>query len=130
MNKAIRTTLGLVLSLMLLSGLMMAQAAGTKADKDKNKEHHSRLSKAAFWRHHKDADKNAKQAKASPATSKSAQAKATQVKPVSAKQTVGSKNQKQEQHASNMSKPASKKTSPANKKALQKTDSKAVSAKQ
>jgi hypothetical protein len=53
MTKAIRTTLGLVVSLVLLNALTMAQPGGSNADKDKNKEHHSRLTKFAFWRHHK-----------------------------------------------------------------------------
>ncbi len=60
MSKAIRTTLSLVVSLVLFSVLTPAQTVGNNADKDKNKEHHSGLAKVAFWRHHKDADKNAK----------------------------------------------------------------------
>ncbi len=56
MNRAIRTALSLVVSLVLFSTLTMAQPSGNKADKDQNKEHHSRLAKVAFWRHHKDAD--------------------------------------------------------------------------
>src|SRR5439155_9805353 len=69
MSKAIRTILSLVVSLVLFSALTMAQTGGNNANKDKNKEHHSRLAKIAFWRrhhwrHHKDADKNAKQAQA------------------------------------------------------------------
>ena len=113
MSKAIRTALSLVVSLVLFSALTMAQAGGN-ADKGKNKEHHSRLAKVAFWRHHKDADKNAKPAQGTPAPSKQAQAKTAQVKPVSAKQVAG-KNQKPEQHASNMSKPSDKKAPAANK---------------
>jgi len=130
MSKAIRTILSLMFSLMLFSALTMAQAGGNNADKDKNK-HQSRLAKVAFWRHHKDADKNAKPAQAAPAPSKQAQAKPAQVKPVSTKQVAG-KNQKQDQHASNMSKPAVKKAPVANKtKAHQKAkDSKTASVKQ
>jgi len=79
MSKAIRTTLSLVVSLVLFSALTMAQPGGNNANKDKNKEHHSRFAKVAFWRHHwrhhKDADKNAKQAQATQAPSKQAQAK-------------------------------------------------------
>lgn len=114
MSKAIRTILSLVISLVVFSSLTMAQTGGNNADKDKNKEHRSRFSKVAFWRHHKDADKNAKPAQATQAPSKPAQAKTSQVKPVSAKQVTG-KNQKQEQHASNMSKPSVKKAHTANK---------------
>ena len=130
MSKAIRTILSLVFSLMLLSALTMAQAGGNNADKDKNK-HQSRLAKVAFWRHHKDADKNAKPAQGTPAPSKQAQAKTAQVKPVSAKQVAG-KNQKPEQHASNMSKPSVKKAPAANKtKPQHKTkDPKTTSSKQ
>ena len=113
MSKAIRTILSLMFSLMLFSALTMAQAGGNNADKDKNK-HQSRLAKVAFWRHHKDADKNAKPAQAAPTASKQAQAKPGQVKSVSAKQVAG-KNLKQEQHASSMSKPAVKKAHAVNK---------------
>ena len=114
MSKAIRTILSLVVSLMLLSALTMAQAGGNNAVKDQNKEHHSRLGKVAFWRHHNDADKTAKPAQGTPSPSKQAQAKTAQVKPVSAKQVAG-KNQTPEQHASNMSKPSVKKAPAANK---------------
>src|SRR5437870_12616502 len=61
MSKAIRTTLSLVVSLVLFSALTMAQPGGNNANKDKNKEHHSRFAKVEFWRHHRrhhqDADK-------------------------------------------------------------------------
>jgi hypothetical protein len=129
MSKAIRTILSLVVSLVLFSALTMAQASGNNADKDKDKEHHSRLAKVAFRRHHKDADNNAKQAQARQAPSKPAQVQTAQVKP--AKQTAGKKDQKPEQHASNISKPSTKKA-PANKtKPRQKAqDPKTVSLKQ
>jgi hypothetical protein len=131
MSKAIRTILNLVVSLMLFSAMTMAQAGGNHAEKDKNNEHHSRLAKVAFWRHHKDADKNAKPAQATQAPSKQAQAKTAQVKPASAKQTVGKKDQKQEQHASNVSKPSTKKAPAANKtKPRQAQDPKTASLKQ
>ena len=137
MTKAIRTILSSLVSLMLFSALTMAQAGGNNADKDKNTEHHSRLAKVAFWRHHKDADTNAKQAQATkaPATqapSKQAQSKTAQIKPASAKQATAKKDQKQEQHASDMSKPAAKKAPAANKtKPRQKAqDPKTVSLKQ
>ncbi len=113
MSKAVRTILSLVVSLVLFSAMTMAQAGGNNAEKDKNKEHHSSLAKVAFWRHHKDADKDAKRAQATQAPSK--QAQTAQVKPASAKQTAGKKDQKQEQHASNVSKPSTKKTPAANK---------------
>ena len=131
MSKATRTILNLVLSLGLFSAMTMAQAGGNKAEKDKNQEHRSSFAKVAFWRHHKDADKNAKPAQATPAPSKRAQAKTAQVKPVSAKQTAGKKDQKQEQHASNVSKPSTKKAPAANKtKTRQAQDPKTASLKQ
>jgi hypothetical protein len=109
MSKAIRIIVSLVVGLLLFSAMTMAQAGGNNAEKDKNKEQHSRLAKVAFWRHHQDADKNAKRAAATRAPSKQAQAKTVQVKPASAK------DQKQEQHASNVSKPSIKKAPAANK---------------
>jgi len=152
MSKAIRTALRLVASILLFNVLTMAQAGGNNADKDKNKEHHSRLAKVAFWRHHNDVDKNAKPAQATkapatqapskqvqsktaqikPVSAKQAQVKTAQIKPVSAKQATGKKDQKQEQHASTMSKPAVKKAPAANKtKSQQKAqDPKKVSLKQ
>jgi hypothetical protein len=127
MSKAIRTALSLVVSLVLFSALTMAQAGGDKAEKGKNKEHHSRLAKVAFWRHHKDADKKAKQAQATQAPSKQAQAKTA---PASTKRTVGKKDQKQEQHGSNMSKPSAKKAPAANKTKPRQKDPKTASLKQ
>ena len=133
MSKTIRIILSLVVSLVLFTTLTMAQAGRNDADKNENnKEHHSRISKLAFWRHHKDADKNAKQAHATQTPSKPAQAKAAQIKPTSTKQVAGKKEQKHEQHASNMSKPYVKKAPASNKsKAQQKAeDPKTVSLKQ
>ena len=89
MSRAVRTTLSVVISLMFLSTLMFAGASASKTDKDKNQEHHSKLSKAAFWRHHKDSDKKAKQTPAAQPASKAAQAHPAQVKPVAAKQSSG-----------------------------------------
>jgi hypothetical protein len=131
MSKAIRTILSLVVSILLFSAMTMAQAGGNNPEKDKNKEQHSRLGKAAFWRHHQDADKNTKRAQATLKPSKQAQAKTAQVKPASAKQVAGKKDQKQEQHVSNVSKPSTKKTPAANKtKPQQAQDPKTASLKQ
>jgi len=115
MRKVIRIFLSLVVSLALFTTLTMAQAGGNNADKNKNKEHHSRFAKVAFWRHHKGTDKNTKQAQATLAPSKQAQAKAAQIKPTSTKQVASKKDQKHEQHASNMTKPSDKKAPAANK---------------
>ena len=131
MSKAIRTILSVVVGLSLLGAMTMAQAGGNNTEKDKNKPQRSRLGKVAFWRHHKGADKNAKPAQATPAPSKQAQPKTAQVKPASAKQTAGKKDQKQEQNASNVSKPSTKKAPAANKtKPRQTPDPKTASLKQ
>ena len=112
MTKAIRTTLSLVVALVLFSALTMAQAAGNASKNKDTKEHHSRLSKAAFWRH-KDGGKNAKQTK--PAQeSKQSHAKTAQLKPASAKVSA-KKDQKQVQPASKVSKPTAKKAPAASK---------------
>ena len=55
MTKRIRTSLRLVVSIMLLSAVGLA--ATTTVDKNTNREHRSRFSKLAFWRGHKDHDK-------------------------------------------------------------------------
>ena len=117
MSKAIRTVLSLAVGLLLFSAMTTAQDGGKNTEKDKNQPQHSRLGKVAFWRHHQDADKNAKPAKVTQAPSKQAhaQAKTAQAKPVPAKQIAGNKDQKQEQHASNVSKPSTKKAPAANK---------------
>ena len=131
MSKAIKTVLNLVVSLGLFSAMTMAQAGGNNAEKDKNNEHHSRFAKVAFWRHHKDAEKNPKPTLSTQAPSKQAQAKTARVKPASANPTAGKKDQKQEQHASNVSKPAPKKAPAANKtKPQQAQDPKTASLKQ
>ena len=110
MSKAVRTILCLVVSLVLFGTVALAQSGGSNASKDKskkNKEHHSRLAKVEFWRHHKDNAKNAKPVKQ--AESKQAQPKPTQVKKASAKQVVAKKDQKPVQHASKVSKAPAKK---------------------
>lgn len=115
MSKTIRTTVSVVVSLLLLCAMTMAQAAAKNSENDKNKQQHSRLSKVAFWRHHPDADKNAKKAQATPASSKQAKAKTAQVKPVAAKQVADKKDPKQDQHSSTAAKPSTKKAPAANK---------------
>jgi len=93
MNQAFRTAQRLVVSALLLTAVAIAQAGANNSDNTKNTEHHSKLSKVAFWRHHNDANKNAKQDAAKPATSEHAQPKAAQVKPAAAKQSQASKTQ-------------------------------------
>jgi hypothetical protein len=121
MRKALRTTLSLVASLVLLSGLTMAAPAAKSSDKHKNnKQHHNPFAKLAFWRHHKNAGKNAK----TQAASKHAQAKTAQTKAASAKQVGDKKNQKQAEHASH--KASGKKPAPASKTKAQQSAQDAV----
>jgi hypothetical protein len=54
MNRPVRTTLRLFVSVMLLSAVALAHATGNNFDKNTNRGHHSRLSKLAFWRGHGD----------------------------------------------------------------------------
>ena len=115
MSKTTRTTVSLAVSLALFSALALAETGGN-ANKDKNtQEHHSHLAKAAFWRHHKDLHKSAKPAQRPQASSPKTQAKAAQVKPVSAKVTTGKNDQKPAQHASNVTKPSPQKAPVASK---------------
>jgi hypothetical protein len=126
MSKGIRTIVTLAVSLLLFSALVIAEPAKNDADKDKNKEHHSRLAKVAFWRHGKDADKKAKPAQTPSSHAKSEQVKSVpskgpktaQAKAVSPKQS-GKKDKKdgakQVPHAANVSKVSSKKTQVASK---------------
>jgi hypothetical protein len=87
MSRAVKCALSLAISLMLFSAVALAQAGGNNGAKEKgnNKEHHSRLAKIAFWRHHNHGNKNTKQAPVKQAQSKPAQAKAAQLKPVPGK---------------------------------------------
>jgi hypothetical protein len=134
MIKAIRTALALVFAVMLLSVVTLAQASGQTNSKTNPKtspktkttaadqQHHSKLSKAAFWHHDKNNTKNAKSAKtvkpakATKATSKKATTKTAQkstktakVKPVSSKTASGKKSQPKISKTSTK-KTASKKT--------------------
>jgi hypothetical protein len=94
MHNAFRTVLSLVFSIVLFSALAIAHDGGNSAEKDKNKEHYSRLSKVAFWRHHK----NAKQEPIKQAHSREPQAKTARLKPASAKQKpLATKNTKAQQ---------------------------------
>jgi hypothetical protein len=117
MSKTTRTTVCLAVSLALFSALALAETSGN-ANTDKNTpEHHSHLAKAAFWRHHKDANKSAKPAQRPQASSPKTQAKAApaQIKPVSAKVATGKNAQKPAQHANSVTKPSPKKAPVAGK---------------
>ena len=110
MDSAIKTTL--VGGLMLCSAMTLAQTVG-KAGKE---EHHSRLAKVAFWRHHKDNAKNAKPARATPAQAKQVQAKPAQIKGAPARQAVIRKDHRQEHHGAKMGNTPAKKAPAATKK--------------
>lgn len=84
MSKLLKATLIIGISLFVACSLAMGQANG-QAKKDK-KESHSRLSKVAFWRHHKESAKKAEQGKPESAKHSSAA-----VKPVSGKESATSK---------------------------------------
>ena len=117
MSKTTRTTVSLAVSLTLFSALALAETGGN-ANKDKStQEHHSHLAKAAFWRHHKDANKSAKPAQRPQASTSKTQAKAApaRVKPVVAKVSTAKNDQKPAQHASSVTKPSPKKAPIASK---------------
>ena len=74
---------------------LLAQASGSSDKNAENEEHHSRMSKAAFWKHHKHQNKTAKlsPAAAQKAQKQKAQARPAEIKPVSAKKSTGTKNE-------------------------------------
>lgn len=131
MRKQFRSVAGVLVSIVLLG--VLAQASASTDKNTKSQEHHSRMSKAAFWKHHKHQDKAAKPSPAKPqkAQARKAQPKAAEVTPVSTKKTTGTKSQKKI-HTSKASKPAGKsagktaavaKTSTSEKSANAKTSS-------
>jgi hypothetical protein len=117
MSGKVRIVVNVLVSAVLLGMLSVAQASASSDKTVNNQEHHSRKSKAAFWRHHKDAGTKAKPAAAVKAQSQKPQAKPAQLKPVSAKMPVGKNNQKPEKHASGASKSSSKKAPASGKSA-------------
>ena len=124
MSKAIKTTLGLVVSLFLLSTLTTAETSPSISNKTGNKKedtaHHSRLAKAAFWRHH-DAKAKPAAAASTKAKSQKPQTKPAQLKPVSAKVAAGKNDQKPQKNSNSnsnsndISKSAAKKAPVASK---------------
>jgi hypothetical protein len=113
MSKAIRATLSLAAGLVLVSALAMGQASGNttkKATTGKNTQaqQHSKLSKAAFWRHQKN-NSNSKKTPAKGSSQKAATKKA-QAKAASTKVASKKTNQK---HTSKLNKSSAKKTSTA-----------------
>ncbi|PYV66281.1 MAG: hypothetical protein DMG97_01760 [Acidobacteria bacterium] len=100
-----------------LSASALAETAGTPTKIRIPQEHHSHLAKAAFWRHHKEANNSAKPAQRPQASSPKTQGKAApaQVKPVSAKVTTGKNDQKPAPYASSLTKSSPKKAPVASK---------------
>jgi len=123
MNRVLKTTLGLVVSLFLFSASTMAETAPGTANKTVNKKedtaHHSRLAKAAFWRHHDDAGTKAKPAAGASTNAKSQKPQTipAQLKPVSAKVASGKNDQKPQKNSNSndVSKSPSKKPVVASK---------------
>jgi hypothetical protein len=98
MNREFRLTQRLVASALLLSAVAVAQTGANNSSK--SSEHHSKFSKVAFWRHHNDANKDAKHdpsrtAQVKPAVTKESQPSKTQLKTVSAKQPTSKIDQNQ-----------------------------------
>src|SRR5215472_8932827 len=93
MSKAIRRGLILVVSWALFSAAAMAKTGMNNADHHKHKAgvHHSRFSKLAFWRHHKDGEKNVKSAQTNHPQPKHTPVKAAQRKAVSSTVAAGKK---------------------------------------
>jgi len=109
--------------LVCVAALSVAQASAATEKTTNDQEHHSRVSKAAFWRHHKHQDKAAKPAPAAAqkAESQKSQSKTARFKPVSAKVTTEVNKQKPAS-ASKVTKSSTEKTSAATKtKSSQKT---------
>lgn len=86
MNHPIRTIQRLAVSALVLSVFATAQAGTNNTSNSKSTEHHSKMSKMAFWRHH-NANKNAKQNQSKPTETKTAQTKTAQTKPAENKVT-------------------------------------------
>ena len=111
MNTNFRSVASVLVSIVVLGMLTVAQASASTDKNTKNDEHHSRLSKAAFWKHHKHHDKTAKPSPSMPqeAHTQKVQPKTAQLKPVSAKRSTATKEQNQA-HASKASKPSTGKS--------------------
>lgn len=113
MSREFRSVASVLVGIVLLGVLTVAQASANSDKSTKNEGHHSRLSKAAFWKHHKHQDKAAKPSPTTPkkVQAQKAQPKSAQLKQVSAKKTTGTKNQNQNQvHPSKSSKSSARKS--------------------
>jgi hypothetical protein len=122
MNKAIRTTLAIAASGLLLSAIAMAQA-GTTDKKDKRKsdqQHHSRVAKGAFWKHKKNQD-SAKQPQPAHTTPQTSNVKAAKTTKTAAVKPVSAKTQKQTPKTSNAKASGVKKSANAKSSVSSKT---------
>jgi hypothetical protein len=116
MSGKVKTVVNVLVSVALLGMLSVTQASASSEKPVNNQEHHSRMSKAAFWRNHKHQAKTAKPSPSAPQKTQAqkAQPKTAQLKTVSAKTTTGAQNQKQAS-ATKVSKPSTGKTAAATK---------------
>jgi len=116
MTGKFRSMVTVLVGVAALSTLSVTEASATSEKTTSNQEHHSRTSKAAFWRHHKHQDKIAKPVQATPQKTEvqKTQTKTPQLKPVSAKETTGASSQKRAS-ASKVTKSSTEKTSAATK---------------
>ena len=105
MTTNFRSVASVLVSIVVLGMLTVAQASASTDKNTKNEEHHGRLSKAAFWKHHKHHDKTAKPSPSmrQKAQTEKVQPKTAQLKPVSAKASTATK-EKNQTHASKASK--------------------------
>jgi len=123
MSGNVRSVVNVLVSVALLGMLSVTQASANSEKTVNNQQHHSRMSKAAIWRHHKHKSETAKASPAAPQKTQAqkAQPKTAQLKQVSAKTATGAQNPKQASHTK-VSKPSTGKTSAATKtKPSQKT---------
>jgi hypothetical protein len=107
MRKAIRTILSVAISAVLFGALTLAQSSGISnqnSDQIKDQQHHSKLSKAAFWRHHQNSDKSAQHTKGSQKSQ--TPAKTGQLRPASAKTATESNEHKPQGQASKTTRPS------------------------
>ena len=127
MNKALRIGSRLVICLLLSGSLTMAQSAG-KSDRTKAKDSHGKLSKVAFWRHHKDAGDKSKASQPKHESKKATKPAKAQVKSASVKSSDKKIEPKSQSEAAKKSAQAkqAKSSKPAVKKEQKQKQSKSV----
>src|SRR5437868_4967732 len=114
MSGNVRSGVNVLVSVALLGIISVTQASASSEKTVNNQQHHSRISKAAIWRHHKHKSETAKASPAAPQKTQAqkAQPKTAQLKQVSAKTATGAQNPKQASQTK-VSKPSTAKTSAA-----------------